>query len=161
MARLTSTLQSIDQRIAQASDGGLDETVRDQVNGARDAFVAAMDDDFNTPEAVAALFGLARFANSLIAEGSPSKGSLVYLRTVWSELAGEVLGLEFGEVSAGVEEQFDGVMRVLRDLRQRLRSEKQFALADEMRDRLSEAGVQIKDERDRSSWFRALDIADE
>ncbi len=161
MARLTSTLQSVDQRIAQAPDGVLDEAVRDHVNGVRDAFVAAMDDDFNTPEAVAVLFGLARYANSLVAEGDPSKASLVYLRAMWSELAGEALGLEFGEAGAGVEEQFDGVMRVLLDLRQRLRSEKQFALADEMRDRLSEVGVQIKDERDRSSWSRSLDIADE
>jgi cysteinyl-tRNA synthetase len=156
MARLTNTIQSLDQRMATASDGPLSEQARDRIGELRDRFIAAMDDDFNMPEAVAELFNLSRLINSLIAEGDATKGTLEHARTVWTELAEDVLGLWFNTSEGGMEEQFDGVMQVLLDLRQKLRAEKQYAIADELRDQLLEAGIQIKDERDGSTWMRAL-----
>ncbi len=161
MARLTNTVQSLNQRLASAPDGSVSEQVRDHVNASRDRFIASMDDDFNTPEAIAELFNLSRFINAVIAEGSVTKASLVYIREVWSELAEQVLGLWFSETESGMEEQLDGVMQIILDLRQRLRAEKQYAIADELRGRLAEAGIQIKDERDRSTWSRSLGVGEE
>jgi len=157
MQRLAASVQAIDQRIASAPDGPADASASEGIATIRERVVAAMDDDFNTPEAIAELFNLARLTNTIVAGSAPTKSTLVLARQAMTELAKTVLGLRFAEVDSDIERQFDGVMQVLLDLRQRLRAGKQYALADELRSRLAAFGIQVKDEKDRSTWMRMIE----
>ena len=112
----------------------------------RERFVAALDDDLNTPQALAALFDLAREINRAREASRPVADAQATLR----ELAG-VLGLTLTESSA--EDGLAGpLVAVLAEVRGELRAAKQFALADRIRDRLQELGVALEDSAQGTTW---------
>ena len=158
MARLTGAVQALEQRMSLAPDGPADPAAKREVAAIRERFGAAMDDDFNTAEAIAELFNLVRQANSLLtSDPPPTRATLALLREAVKDLAQDILGLWFATDASGAESQLDEVMRVLIDLRQRLRAEKHYALADEIRSRLSAIGIQLKDEKERTTWARLIE----
>ena len=119
----------------------------------RDRFHAAMRHDFDTPRAVAALFDLARAVNRVAAAGgSPS---LPAARDTLVELAG-ILGLDLTRDHDAVasDEDVKTLMAVLIEVRERLRTEKQYAIADFVRDRLQQEGFILEDTRDGTTWKR-------
>lgn len=115
----------------------------------RDAFVAAMDDDFNTPGALSQLFELVRAINQARDEGVGDE-NLSEAQSVLLELAG-ILGLRL-ESSAQPDQPAAPFIELLLEVRQRLREDKQFELADRIRDGLQERGIQIEDSPDGSTW---------
>jgi cysteinyl-tRNA synthetase len=128
----------------------------------REQFLAAMDDDFNTGGAIGELFEvvhtLNRFANDLTSESGPEMaGRLAQYRSgmmVLKELS-QILGL-FQRPPAVAQPSGDGLtpflMELLIELRARLRKEKNFGLADEIRKRLTELGVTLEDRADGTRW---------
>ena len=111
-------------------------------------FVEAMDDDLNTPRALAALFDLAREINRAREQGSDTTGAQAAL----TELAG-VLGLDL--VSAEPPSQAAEAapfIQLLVDLRSDLRTARQFEVADRVRDRLADLGVILEDKPDGTDW---------
>ncbi len=137
------------QACARDGPSGNGEEAAAAVEGARNGFVASMDDDFNTRAAIEALFDLARTTNRMLAD-----------RTLTAEGAKRVLGfLEEIDAVLGIfpekeegDGAFDDVMGILVDLRKELRKRKQYDLADMIRDRLSEAGYIIEDSADGAKW---------
>ena len=123
-------------------EGPLDEA-------AVDAFTVAMDADFNTPNALAVIFELAREINTLRTAGSPTDEK----RRTFVRLL-DVLGIGLqSEVSRdGV--AIDPYVELLLDVRRKLREVKQWSLADEIRNRLSDLGVQVEDRPDGGSTWR-------
>ncbi len=112
----------------------------------RERFIAALDDDLNTPQALAALFDLARDINRAREASRPVADAQATLR----ELAG-VLGLTFTTSSA--EDGLAGpLVEMLAEVRGELRAAKQFALADRIRDRLQELGVALEDSAQGTTW---------
>src|SRR5690606_21382510 len=113
---------------------------------ARDRFIAAMDDDLNTPQALAALFDLVREINRARDEGRDVSDAQGTLR----ELAG-VLGfvLEAPKNDAGDAAPF---IDLLVELRKDLRAAKQWALADRVRDGLAELGIELRDSPEGTTW---------
>jgi cysteinyl-tRNA synthetase len=111
----------------------------------RQRFIEAMDDDFNTAQAVAALFDLSREINKAKEEGSRISEAQSVLR----ELAG-VLGLKLEEVQR--EFAAGSFVDLLVDIRTQLRTAKQFQLADVIRDRLTELGVALEDSSQGTKW---------
>jgi cysteinyl-tRNA synthetase len=113
---------------------------------AEQRFREAMDDDFNAPVAVSVLFDLGRLANqSEGAERAAAQAKLI-------ELAG-VLGLPLLDAASGSAEGDAGpFIELLLELRQQLRAEQQYALADGVRDRLTELGVTVEDSAEGTSW---------
>ena len=112
----------------------------------RERFLAAMDDDLNTPQALAALFDLAREINRLGPEG----GDVAEAQATLRELAG-VLGLSLEQDVAaltGAEPFLD----LLVEVRQELRAARQFELADRVRDRLLDMGVALEDTPQGTRW---------
>ncbi len=116
----------------------------------RQRFEEVMNDDFNTPRAIAVLFDLSREVNGYLNSGQPLHQP--FLKTVdglYRQLAGEVLGLippesdeaETGKSAGDVEK----IIRVVIDVRSKLRAAKQFQLADEIRDNLAKVGVVLID----------------
>jgi cysteinyl-tRNA synthetase len=113
------------------------------------AFHEAMNDDFNSPAAVAALFDLARAINRARDAGAPVE-ELEAGRQTLVRLAG-VLGLDLDSA-----DDFSGdaapFIDLLVEVRDRLRAEKQWALSDLIRDRLGEKGISIADGPSGSTW---------
>ncbi len=125
----------------------------------RGRFLDAMDDDFNTGGAIGELFeivhALNRFAGSLPV-ATPAAGIAEYKRgmIVLKELS-QILGLfKRGQDTApsGDHSLSEGLLALLVDLRARLRKEKNFALADEVRNQLSALGVTLEDRADGTRW---------
>ncbi len=111
-------------------------------------FHAAMSDDFNSPEATAALFDLARQLNRARAEGPDA--SFQDAQTSFVELI-SVLGLVLDEpVSAG--QSADPFIDLLVSVRDEVRAAKQWALADRIRDRLGALGVVVEDSSTGGTW---------
>jgi len=112
----------------------------------RRRFIEAMDDDFNTPQALAALFDLTRELNSLRDEGCDISSAQELLK----ELGG-VLGLTFKPMERllGGAEPF---IQLLVDTRNGLRQAKQYALADNIRKQLEALGVVIEDTAAGAVW---------
>ena len=114
----------------------------------RQRFIEALEDDLNTPQALAALFDLAREINRARGADQPAgaaRGALVEL--------GGVLGLQFAERKAA-ESDAAPFIELLIEVRQSLRAARQFELADSVRDRLGELGVALEDTRDGTRWRR-------
>ncbi len=135
-------------RNALALEGGAD-TGGPAVDAApfRERFVAAMDDDLNTPRALAALFDLARSINRGHEEGAGVSGAQSELR----ELAG-ILGLTLQAPDRGEGADVERYVELLIEIRSALREARQYALADRIRDGLSELGVTLEDKPQGTTW---------
>lgn len=118
-----------------------------------DAFVAkfeaAMDDDFNTADAISAIFELVKYANTNV-KGESSKELLDHLYQRMSMLC-DILGI----IVESKEEILDEEIESLIAERQAARKEKNFARADEIRDILLEKGIILEDTREGVKWKRA------
>ena len=111
-------------------------------------FENAMDDDFNTADAIAAIFDLVKFANTKLDEESSSEILMNVYQKI-ERLLG-VLGLEFTVEKEDVDQQ----IRDLIEKRQQARKEKNFALADQIRDELLAQGIELLDTREGVKWKR-------
>src|SRR5262245_44874235 len=116
---------------------------------ARQAFVQAMDDDFNTPGAVATLFDLAREANRQQEAGEPAAAASA--RATLRELAG-VLGLRLEGQPSSADRSAAPFIDLLLSVRRDLRAAKQFQLADGIRDQLGALGIAIEDRPEGTTW---------
>ncbi len=113
----------------------------------RASFLAAMDDDLNTPRALAALHELARDINRGRAEGQGIAAAQGVLR----ELAG-VLGLRLEPRGLNEAMAAAPFIELLMRLRGELRAAKQYALADLVRDGLAELGIELRDGAEGTGW---------
>ena len=112
-------------------------------------FETAMDDDFNTADAISAIFEIVRLSNSTISEAS-TKAYVSYVKETMDKLC-DVLGI----ITEKKEEILDSEVEDLIAKRQQARKEKNFALADEIRGRLSDMGIILEDTREGVKWKRA------
>ncbi len=112
-------------------------------------FEAAMDDDFNTADAVAAIFELVKFCNT----NASSDNSRAFLNAL-SERMDLLCGV-LGIITEKEEENLDAEIEALIAERQAARKEKNFARADEIRDQLTAMGIILKDTREGVTWKRA------
>jgi cysteinyl-tRNA synthetase len=120
-----------------------------QMQATRDGFVESMDEDFNTAGALGTIFDLVRMINQARSEGATNE-ELADAQTTFKELTG-VLGLELVEKEKGATEA-DAFIKLLLDLRQELRQQKNYALSDRIRDDLTNLGVVIEDTPQGSTW---------
>jgi len=114
----------------------------------RERFIEAMDDDFNTADAVSVIFELVRESNSLAAGANPSKEFARAALDVFCELTG-VLDLLYADSSDG---SLDGEIEALIEARQNARKDKNWAEADKLRDKLSEMGIVLEDTPQGVKW---------
>ena len=113
------------------------------------AFEAAMDDDFNTADAIASVFDLVKYCNTTAGEDSSAayaKGLLEVLERLCN-----VLGL----IVVKETEMLDEDIEALIEERQAARKAKNFARADEIRDELAARGIILEDTREGVKWKRA------
>ena len=136
-------LERLKNAVRPASAASVGSTI--DASPTKAQFVEAMDDDFNTPRALAAMFELAREINRGKDEGADVLGAQDTLR----ELSG-VLGISLDETA----ETSDAgpFVQMLVNVRTELRAARQFDIADSIRDRLSELGVTIEDTPEGTEW---------
>ena len=113
----------------------------------RHQFVGAMDSDLNSPQALAALFDLARDINRTIESG----GGVLQAQETLREL-GSVLGLTLQKSQRGGTVDSVPFIDLLINTRRELRAAKQFALADQIREQLAELGVELEDTAQGTQW---------
>ncbi len=113
----------------------------------------AMDDDFNTARAIGYLFDLARNVNALDESDERVPSYLKAAREIFDSLGTEVFGLSFmaETLSEGI---VDDLMNLIIELRQKVRADKNWALADHIREQLSEIGIILEDRPDGTMWKR-------
>ncbi len=119
----------------------------------RSDFAAALNDDLNTPRAIAALFDAAREVRKGIDEGA-GPGYAAGAAALFEELLEGVLGVPLASAAESGEARraLDGVVALLLEERQRARARRDFAAADRLRDRLAELGIVVEDGPDGSRW---------
>ena len=154
--RLHNTVRALRARSkALLPDGTADLSYIADLDAYRDAFVEAMDDDFSTARALAALYDLARQVNRwLDGEQLLSRGTLAAIDGMFRELGGQVLGIIPKELTPpGAEgELIEGLVNTLLDIRREYRVAKDWKRADVLRDRLTELGIAIEDRPEGPTW---------
>jgi cysteinyl-tRNA synthetase len=113
----------------------------------------AMNDDFNTPILIAHLFEAARIVNSandnkLIV----TQNDIDILKDIYQHFVFDVMGLRKEEENSKTTAVLDKLIHMVLDIRNKAKVEKNFPLSDEIRNKLTDAGVQIKDTKEGSSW---------
>ncbi len=146
LARLRSALRPAVGRIATGTEA---ETLAAAAAQARTGFVESMDDDFNTAGALGYLFELVTAINRARDAGVGGE-PFAAAQDALLELTG-VLGLQLATVQPQGAEAAPFIDLLL-ELRAKLRVVKQYALADEVRDRLTDLGVVVEDTREGSTW---------
>ena len=145
LKRLRSAL-----RPALPKDGwGSAAKLEDQSVKAKESFLAAMDDDFNTANTMGHLFDFVKTINQARDEGADQE-SLAKAQALLNELLG-VLGLDLSvpEVQGGEAEAF---IDLLIEIRKKLREEKLWELSDLVRDKLEELNVSLEDTAQGTTW---------
>ena len=142
-------LKDIMKEGADREVSGAEQALLEEARGFAAKFDEAMDDDFNTADAIAAIFELVRFANANVNTDS----SRQYAKAVYEEMVqlSDILGLTVERE----EEILDGDIERLIEERQAARKAKNFARADEIRDELLARGIILKDTREGVKWQRA------
>jgi cysteinyl-tRNA synthetase len=156
LTRLRALQDEADRLASRGTPGpGPDGGLLDEAAAHRARFEAAMDDDFNAPQALGVLFDLARVlqgARERVAQGITGVGAFLLGVGELVSLA-RVLGLlESARKEAAVEPQLKARIESLVYLRQEARRQRDFAEADRLRDELARLGVILEDTRDGTSW---------
>ncbi len=149
--RIVTSVSNLDY-LLKSAEGSMTEEEKKLAEGAavyRTRFDEAMDDDFNTADALSVIFELVKFANTNAGEGS-SQEFVQYLKDEITELC-DVCGL----IVEKKEEILDSDIEALIAERQAARKEKNFKRADEIRDELLAKGIVLEDTREGVKWKRA------
>jgi cysteinyl-tRNA synthetase len=156
--RLLGTVALVRQQLAKAEIiGDVDPEFARTIEQQKVRFVEAMNNDFNTPQALAALFDFNRAVNTLINGDQPvSAATLKAIDETYRTLGGDILGLIPADVSAvegtSAKGLDDELIRLLIDLRAAARKNKDYATSDAIRNRLTEVGVTLEDRADGTVW---------
>jgi len=122
-----------------------------------DRFVQAMDDDFNTPQAVAVIFDFVKDTNRTIAEKENLNIDFYKkVKDFLSSTAVNVLGImDFETAPAKTDSMLENrLIQLLIDVRLRVKNEKNFKLADEIREKLDEIGITLKDTKEGTDFIK-------
>ncbi len=150
--RIVTSVSNLNYLLTNAADGAMTEKEQELYNEAK-GFIAkfdeAMDDDFNTADAVSAIFELVKFANTNASEAS----SKAFVQALKDEIVAlsDICGL----IVEQKEDILDTEIEALIQERQEARKAKNFARADEIRDTLAAQGIILEDTREGVKWKRA------
>ena len=159
LERLLNTIRSLREQMESSSGTEGQEIWKTKLEDYKNTFEEAMNEDFNTAEALAVLFNLSKEVNGLLSmDEDASEGVLSEIDSFYKTYGGDVLGIinektvSHDSDGAGVYKMEDDLIKTLIDTRNDLRDSKQWELADKVRDRLSELGITIEDKKDKVAW---------
>ncbi len=161
LERLQNTIRNLRERLGSSGqeEAVANEEWKGKLEKYGNTFEEAMDEDFNTAEALAVLFNLTREVNSLLSSDEKiSEGVLSEIDSFYRIYGGDVLGIVTEKTAQHDTDDIDAfkieedLIKVLIDTRNELRAAKQWEQADKIRDRLSELGIIIEDKKEKVAW---------
>ena len=152
MQRVHTVLDRIEEVLSPHHEKCDGQDVPEEIKQLSDKFFHSMDDDFNTPSALASVFELVRSANLILDRtlDSSSRHQLSYIAHQIREM-GAVLGL-FERKERKFGDRAEKLIHILIDIRNALREKKRWELADTIRQRLQEIGISLEDKRGKTVW---------
>ena len=142
-------LRDLETKASDSSKTAGEQATMEEADKLRGKYEEAMDDDFNTADAISAIFELVKLANTT-ADESRTREFVSYMKTMIEELC-DVLGI----ITEKKEEVLDSEIEEMIEARQQARKDKNFALADEIRGKLLDMGIVLEDTREGVKWKRA------
>ena len=150
LERIRTAYNNVKHRLtATASLGDHTEEWLGKIAEQKALFEEAMDDDFNTANAISVLFELARIANIYLNETNTDEKVLVSFTETF-EVLGDVLGIEFVKEEELLDEEIEALLQERVDARKN----RDFARSDEIRDHLQAQGIILEDTRQGTRWKR-------
>ena len=141
LERLYNLKSALEMAEKNSEGGEVREELKTVLNEKRAKFVSALSDDLNTADALSAVFELTREINTLL-QGEYSKEEITLCKNTFLELT-DILGLLYEDSKDKIP---DEVLELSKQ-RNAARKDKNFALADELRDRISELGYTVEETR--------------
>ena len=145
-ARLMNAVKTL-QTLTASNENTVD------INAIINSCYEAMNDDFNTPIALASLFDAVRIINS-VNDGKESMNAenLDKLKKLMQDFVFEIFGLKDESEQSSNDELPDHLMNLILDIRATVKAERNYSMADKIRDGLKAVNIQIKDSKEGSTW---------
>lgn len=162
LERLGTSIDNVLELLDMPAGAKSDEAAQLLATAQKDeeAFEEAMCDDFNTALASAAMFDLAKqvniFKDAVLNKGIPVDSSvLAEVKRIFKTMT-DILGILedrwSGEKGAASDKDYSNLMDMILEIRQECRNQKQYALADMIRDKLSDLGIAVEDSPQGARW---------
>ncbi len=149
LTRLYTCRDNLDFAIKNAADGEVGDEVKAMLEKRQAQFVEAMEDDLNTANAIASVFELVSDINTKIIAENANKAECEAAAKLFDDLCG-ILGLVYNRKT----ETLDDEIEALIEQRTQARKEKNWALADKIRDDLKAQGIVLEDTAQGVKWHR-------
>jgi cysteinyl-tRNA synthetase len=148
LRRLHNTYDALKKSTGSAQGG---DDALELVKKARQSFLSSMDDDFNSRAAISVIFDLVRETNRLLTDGCLSSKGVKNIVDFLEEID-QVLGILPGKQAR--HDVSSEIIQVLIELRQELRNRRLFDLADDIRKKLLQKGIELEDTAEGTKWKR-------
>ena len=145
LERLYNGKRTLEHMYKSNSSREVDLEVKEKINAYKIQFENAMEDDLNTADSVSAMFDMVKFINTKFDEFT-SKETIKMTLESYNKLA-QVLGILYKE-----DESLSEEAKNLIDKRKKAREDKDYELADKLRDELLDIGIQVEDTREGMKW---------
>ena len=156
LERIDNAVERLREKIKSGAVSGGDDLsgLKDLLKETEERFIQAMDDDFNTAQGIGVIFELIKEINKYTEVEKISEEGLKSLQMAYDYIE-NIMENVFG-VTLKSQENIGNLtadlVEFLLEIRRKARAEKNWALSDEIRDRLGEMGIKIKDGKDKTIW---------
>ena len=160
LERIITTLENIDSVLAEhkVQDSENSPSLPESIDDLKNEFINEMDDDFNTAGAISKIFDLVKEANLILASSQLPRHDILSLKRIKQVIQelDSFLGILYFKETMESSIKEDALIKILIDVRSKLRTEKLWSLADLIRDKLDEVGVELKDNPNRTTWSKKV-----
>ena len=160
LERIITTLENIDSVLAEhkVQDSENSPSLPESIDDLKNEFINEMDDDFNTAGAISKIFDLVKEANLILASSQLPRHDILSLKRIKQVIQelDSFLGILYFKETMESSIKEDALVNILIDVRSKLRTEKLWSLADLIRDKLDEVGVELKDNPNRTTWSKKV-----
>jgi len=154
--KINNTVRNLRSKIQSAGKGKPDKKISEQLKQYRQQFEEAMNDDLNTSVALSVVFDMVRYTNELLENQNPGAETLQEIDSWFGRLSGDCLGIvtpDEAGITGADEKMLSSLIAFLLRQRNEARKRKDFKIADDIRDRLTELGITIKDKAEGTDWI--------
>lgn len=153
--KITEAVKAVRKEIALAPQGDVDNEILEKLKYFKGKFEKAMNDDLNTSVALSVIFELVRLSNELLEDSQATAKTLDAVDDMFTRLGGDVLGIvknEYPETGGAGDAIIGDLVEILIEQRNQARKNKNFDLADAIRDDLNNINIELEDKPGATEW---------